>query len=64
MKRRDFLRTAAAGGVAATGVSALWPRTATAEPFGNVPPEYASVMLPQNVQAERGLGRPSAFEST
>lgn len=52
MKRREFLRTAAAGGVAATGVSSLWPRSATAEPFGNVPSEYASVMLPQSVQAQ------------
>jgi hypothetical protein len=52
MKRRDFLRAAAAGGAAATGVSALWPSRAKAEPFGDVPAEYASVMLPAAVQAK------------
>jgi hypothetical protein len=52
MKRRDFLRAAAAGGAAATGISSLWPSRAKAEPFGDVPAEYASVMLPAAVQAK------------
>lgn len=52
MKRREFLRAAAAGGATATGVSALWPQRAKAEPFGDTPAEYASVMLPAAVQAK------------
>jgi len=52
MKRRAFLRAAAAGGAAASGISALWPSAAKAEPFGDVPTEYASVMLPANLHAQ------------
>ena len=52
MKRRDFLRATAAGGAATAGISSLWPARAKAEPFGDVPADISSVMLPAAAQAQ------------
>jgi len=51
MRRRHFLQ-ASAGGVAAAALSSAWIKRAKALPFGEVPAEYASVMLPKANQAE------------
>jgi hypothetical protein len=54
MKRRDFLRASAAGGAAAIGAS-IWTRRAEAVPFGEIPSDKASSMLPENLRAESVL---------
>jgi Protein of unknown function (DUF1501) len=51
MKRRDFLRASAAGGAAAVGAS-VWTRRANAVPFGEIPSDKESSMLPANLRAE------------
>ena len=51
MRRRDFLRSSAVVGTAAAAGGALWSRRASAA-FGEVPAEYGSVMLPENVRAQ------------
>lgn len=54
MKRRDFLRASAVGGAAAVGAS-VWTRRANAVPFGEIPSDKASSMLPENLRAESVL---------
>jgi hypothetical protein len=54
MKRRDFLRASAAGGAAALGAS-VWTRRANAVPFGEIPSDKASSMLPENLRAQSVL---------
>ncbi len=54
MKRRDFLRASAVGGAAAVGASA-WTRRANAVPFGEVPTDKISSMLPAQFRAESVL---------
>lgn len=54
MKRRDFLRASAVGGAAAVG-GALWARRAKAVPFGEIPSEHASSMLPEQFRAQSVL---------
>lgn len=54
MKRRDFLRASAAGGAAAVGAS-VWTRRANAVPFGEIPSDKASSMLPENLRAQSVL---------
>lgn len=54
MKRRDFLRASAVGGAAAVGAS-VWTRRANAVPFGEVPVDKASSMLPEQLRAQSVL---------
>jgi hypothetical protein len=54
MKRRDFLRASAVGGAAALGAS-VWTKRASAVPFGEIPTDNASSMLPANLRAESVL---------
>jgi hypothetical protein len=51
MKRRDFLRATAAGSAAAASLATFSSRRASAT-FGEIPSEYASVMLPESARAE------------
>jgi hypothetical protein len=51
MRRRDFLRSSAVAGGAAAAGGMLWSSRASAA-FGDVPPEYASVMLPESARAQ------------
>lgn len=51
MRRRDFLRSSAIAGGAAAAGSLLWSSRASAA-FGEVPSEYASVMLPESARAQ------------
>jgi hypothetical protein len=51
MRRREFLRSSAVVGTAAAAGSALWSRRASAA-FGEVPAEYARVMLPESARAQ------------
>ena len=54
MKRRDFLRASAVGGAAAVGAS-VWTRRANAVPFGEIPSDKVSSMLPENLRAQSVL---------
>ncbi len=51
MKRRDFLRVAAAGGAAAATIGTKVRRASAVPLFGDTPADNASVMLPQASQA-------------
>jgi len=54
MKRRDFLRASAVSGAAALGAS-VWTKRANAVPFGEIPTDKASSMLPENLRAQSVL---------
>lgn len=54
MKRRDFLRASAVGGAAAIGAS-VWTKRASAVPFGEIPTDKNSSMLPAQYRAESVL---------
>lgn len=54
MKRREFLRASAAGGAAALGAS-VWTRRANAVPFGEIPSDKSSSMLPEQFRADSVL---------
>jgi hypothetical protein len=54
MKRRDFLRASAVSGAAALGAS-VWTRRASAVPFGEIPVDKGSSMLPEQFRAQSVL---------
>jgi len=54
MKRRDFLRASAASGAAALGAS-VWTKRANAVPFGEIPQDKQSSMLPEQFRAQSVL---------
>lgn len=54
MKRRDFLRASAVGGAAAASAS-VWTRRANAVPFGEIPIDKTSSMLPEQFRAQSVL---------
>jgi hypothetical protein len=52
MQRRDFLRATAAGGASAALGATVWTKRASAVPFGEVPVQHASSMLPESARAQ------------
>jgi hypothetical protein len=54
MKRRDFLRASAVGGACAASAS-VWTRRANAVPFGEIPIDKTSSMLPEQFRAQSVL---------
>jgi hypothetical protein len=51
MRRREFLRSSALAGAAAATGGMVWSKGAAAA-FGDAPPEYQSVMLPESARAQ------------